>query len=50
MVNNQNVVVWNQKHQKHRAPIFAMNSDFRYIAKFQGIAKLENFAMNSNFC
>ena len=51
MVNNQNVVVWNQKHQTHKAAIFAMNSDLRYIEKiFQGIAKLENFTMYSNLC
>ena len=24
MVINQNVVVWNQKHQKHKGKIFAM--------------------------
>ena len=33
MVNNQNVVVWNKKHKKHRAAIFDMNSEFRYIAR-----------------
>ena len=30
---NQNEVVLNQKHQKHRGRNFAMHSDFRYIAK-----------------
>ena len=33
MVINQNEVVLNQKHQKHRGRNFAMHSDFRYIAK-----------------
>ena len=33
MVINQNEVVLNQKHQKHRGRNFAMHSDFRYIEK-----------------
>ena len=34
MVIDQNVVVWNQKYQKHRAAIFAMQGIFASIAKF----------------
>ena len=62
MVIDQNVVVWNQKYQKHRATIFAMHVIFASIAKIslaseillsyrksQEIAKMENFARNSNF-
>ena len=52
MVIDQNVVVWNQKYQKHRAAIFAMYSDFRYIVKislysenFASLAKIPNFAI-----
>ena len=30
---DQNVVVWNQKYQKHRAAIFAMQGIFVSIAK-----------------
>ena len=33
MVIDQNVVVWNQKYQKHRAAIFAMQGIFASIAK-----------------
>ena len=33
MVNKQNEVVLNHKHQKHRGRNIAMHSDFRYIAK-----------------
>ena len=33
MVINQNEVVLNQKHQKHRGRNFAMHSDFLYIEK-----------------
>ena len=33
MVINENEVVLNQKHKKHRGRNFAMHSDFRYIAK-----------------
>ena len=33
VVINQNEVVLNQKHQKHRGRNFFMHSDFRYIAK-----------------
>ena len=33
MVIDQNVVVWNQKDQKHRAAIFAMEGNFASIAK-----------------
>ena len=33
MVINQNEVVLNQKHQKHKGRNFAMHSDFRYITK-----------------
>ena len=47
MVINQNVVVWNQKHQKHKGRI-SLCSEFRYhsenfaiIAKKPGIAKLK---------
>ena len=29
----QNEVVWNQKYQKHRATIFAMQENFASIAK-----------------
>ena len=43
MVIDQNVVVWNQKYQKHRATIFAMNSEFRYIAKISLYS--ENFSI-----
>ena len=43
MVINQNEVVLNQKHQKHRGRNFAMHSDFRYIAKISLCS--ENFAM-----
>ena len=63
MVINQNEVVLNQKYQKHRAAIFAMQGIFASIAKIsldseillslqksQEIAKMENFARNSNFC
>ena len=55
MVNRQNEVVLNHKHQK-QGRNFAMHSDFRYIAKIslysekmQDIAKTKNFARNSNF-
>ena len=33
MVIDQNVIVWNQKYQKHRAAIFAMQGIFASIAK-----------------
>ena len=33
MVIDQNVVIWNQKYQKHRASIFAMQGIFASIAK-----------------
>ena len=44
MVIDQNVVVWNQKYQKHRAAIFAMQGIFASIAKF---AKLVKFYRDS---
>ena len=43
MVINQNEVVLNQKHQKHRGRNFAMHSDFRYVAKISLCS--ENFAI-----
>ena len=62
MVIDQNVVVWNQKYQKHRAAIFVMRGIFASIAKISlaseislsyrnstEIAKLRNFAINSEF-
>ena len=33
MVIDQNVVVWSQKYQKHKAAIFAMQGIFASIAK-----------------
>ena len=48
----QNEVVWNQIYQKHRAVIFAMQGIFASIAKISlasEIAKMENFARNSDF-
>ena len=39
MVIDQNVVVLNQKHQKHRVRNFAMHSDFRYIEKISLYSK-----------
>ena len=42
-VNNQNVVIWNQKHQKHKASILARNSDFRYIAKISRHSEIGKF-------
>ena len=38
----QNKVVWNQKYQKHRAAIFAMQGIFASIAKISLAS--ENFA------
>ena len=56
MVIDQNVVVWNQKYQKHRATIFASIAKISLASeislsyrKSQEIAKMENFARNSNF-
>ena len=56
MVIDQNVVVWNQKYQKHRAAIFALQGIFASIAeislaskKYCEIAKLGNFARHSKF-
>ena len=60
MVIHQNVVVWDQVYQKHRAAIFAMQGIFASIAKyasenFASLAKFYrdrengNFAINSEF-
>ena len=43
MVINQNEVVLNKKHKKHRGRNFAMHSDFRYIDKISLCS--ENFAI-----
>ena len=51
MVINQNMVVWNQKHRKHRGG----GGDFRYAVNFSIIAKktrhseIQIFAMHGNF-
>ena len=39
MVINQNEVVLNQKHKKHKGRNFAMHSDFRYISKISLYSK-----------
>ena len=43
MVNKQNEVVLNNKHQKHRGRNFAMHSDFRYIAKISRNSENQKF-------
>ena len=39
----QNEVVWNQKYQKHRAAIFAMQGIFASIAKFTRDSEIQKF-------
>ena len=46
MVNDQNVVVWNKKYQKHKAAIFAMQGIFASIAKIS-LAKLVKITRDS---
>ena len=47
MVIDQNVVVWNQKYQKHRAAIFAMQGIFASIEKIS--LAWRNFASLAKF-
>ena len=51
MVIDQNVVVWNQKYQKHRAAIFVMQGIFASIAKislaYRNFASLAKFYRDS---
>ena len=56
MVIDQNMVVWNQKYQKHRATIFAMQGIFASIAKislasqnFARLAKITRDSENGKF-
>ena len=46
MRKTKNGVVW---ITKTKAENFAIHSDFRYIAKNTGIAKIEIFSMHSTF-
>ena len=50
MVINQNVVVWNQKHQKHRGGGgFSLCSEFRYHSENARHSEIQIFVMHSNF-
>ena len=47
MIIDQNMVVWNQNYQKHRAAIFGMQGIFASIAKISLASEISKISLAS---